>query len=32
LKMAQAAWRRSVAEHTWEKRFRKIFRQLGFKA
>lgn len=31
LKIAQAAWRRSVAEHTWEKRFRKIFRQLGFK-
>lgn len=31
LKIAQAAWRRSVAEHTWEKRFRKIFRQTGFK-
>jgi len=31
LKIAQAAWRRSVAEHTWEKRFRRIFRQLGFK-
>ncbi len=31
LKIAQAAWRRSEAEHTWEKRFRKIFRQAGFK-
>lgn len=31
LKIAQAAWRRSVAEHTWEKRFRKIFRHVGFK-
>jgi Glycosyl transferases group 1 len=30
LKIAQAAWRRSVAEHTWEKRFRKIFQQAGF--
>lgn len=32
LKIAQAAWRRSVAEHTWEHRFRKIFRAVGFKA
>jgi hypothetical protein len=31
LKIAQAAWRRSVAEHTWEKRFRKIFQHVGFK-
>lgn len=31
LKIAQAAWRRSVAEHTWEKRFRKIFQDYGFK-
>ncbi len=31
LKIAQAAWRRSAAEHTWEQRFRKIFRQAGFK-
>ena len=30
LKIAQAAWRRSVNEHTWEKRFRKIFRAAGF--
>ena len=32
LKIAQAAWRRSVAEHTWELRFRRIFRHVGFKA
>ncbi|MGD1089273.1 MAG: glycosyltransferase [Verrucomicrobiota bacterium] len=31
LKIAQAAWRRCAAEHTWEKRFRKIFQQTGFK-
>jgi hypothetical protein len=31
LKIAQAAWRRCVAEHTWEHRFRKIFQQTGFK-
>jgi len=30
LKIAQAGWRRCVAEHTWEKRFRKIFEQTGF--
>ena len=30
LKIAQAAWRRAVAEHTWEKRFRKIFQHVGF--
>jgi len=31
LKIAQAAWRRAVVEHTWEQRFRKIFEQAGFK-
>jgi hypothetical protein len=31
LKIAQAAWRRCAAEHTWEKRFRKIFQGTGFK-
>jgi hypothetical protein len=31
LKIAQAAWRRCSNEHTWEKRFRKIFRQTGLK-
>jgi hypothetical protein len=30
LKIAQAAWRRALAEHTWEHRFRKIFSQAGF--
>jgi len=30
LKIAQAAWRRSVNEHTWEWRFRKIFREIGY--
>jgi spore maturation protein CgeB len=30
LKIAQAAWRRSLNEHTWEKRFRKVFRAAGF--
>jgi hypothetical protein len=30
LKIAQAGWRRCAAEHTWEKRFRKIFEQTGF--
>ena len=30
LKIAQAAHRRCVAEHTWEKRFRKLFLELGF--
>jgi len=29
LKIAQAAWRRCGNEHTWEKRFRRIFRQVG---
>jgi hypothetical protein len=29
LKIAQAAWRRSVNEHTWERRFRKMFREIG---
>ena len=31
LKIAQAGWRRCVAEHTWEKRFREIFQRTGFK-
>jgi hypothetical protein len=30
LKIAQAAWHRCAREHTWEIRFRKIFRELGF--
>jgi hypothetical protein len=30
LKIAQAAWRRCTNEHTWEKRFRKVFRETGF--
>jgi spore maturation protein CgeB len=30
LKIAQAAFRRCAAGHTWEKRFRKIFEQTGF--
>jgi hypothetical protein len=29
LKIAQAAFRRSKAEHTWRKRFEKIFRETG---
>jgi hypothetical protein len=31
LRIAQAAHRRCLAEHTWEKRFRKLFGELGFK-
>ena len=31
LRIAQAAYRRSAAEHTWEQRFRKIFRETGLK-
>ena len=31
LKIAQAAWRRCSAEHTWEHRFRNIFQQAGFR-
>jgi hypothetical protein len=31
LEIAQAAWRRCRNEHTWEKRFRKIFIEAGFK-
>ena len=31
LKIAQAAWRRCTAEHTWELRFRRIFREVGFR-
>ena len=31
LKIAQAAWRRCAAGHTWERRFRKVFREAGFK-
>lgn len=30
LKIGQAAWNRCVREHTWEIRFRKIFKELGF--
>ena len=30
LKIAQAAWRRSGAHHTWEARFRRVFREVGF--
>jgi hypothetical protein len=30
LKIAQAAWNRSVKDHTWEKRFIKIFDESGF--
>lgn len=30
LKIAQAAWLRGNAEHTWEVRFRKLFHELGF--
>lgn len=30
LQIAQAAFRRANAEHTWEKRFRPVFRELGF--
>lgn len=30
LRIAQAAWRRCVNEHTWEKRFRGVFAQCGF--
>jgi hypothetical protein len=32
LKIAQAAFRRSLAEHTWEQRFLKIFRETGLNA
>ena len=31
LEIARAAWRRCSVEHTWEKRFRRIFREVGFK-
>jgi hypothetical protein len=30
LEIAQAAYRRCLNEHTWEKRFRKVFREMGF--
>lgn len=30
LKIAQAGWRRCAAEHTWELRFRRILREVGF--
>jgi hypothetical protein len=30
LAIAQAAYRRCLNEHTWEKRFRKAFREMGF--
>ena len=29
-RIAQAAWRRCLADHTWEKRFRDLFKQLGW--
>lgn len=29
-RIAVAAWRRCLAEHTWEKRFRDLFRHLGW--
>lgn len=28
--IARAAWRRGMAEHTWELRFRRLFREIGF--
>jgi hypothetical protein len=28
-RIAQAAWRRCLAEHTWEKRFRDLFHEVG---
>ena len=28
-RIAQAAWRRCLAEHTWERRFRDFFRRIG---
>jgi hypothetical protein len=31
LAIAQAAYRRCLAEHTWEKRFRTVFEQAGFR-
>ena len=31
LKIARAAQRRCLAEHTWEKRFRQVFKAAGFK-
>jgi hypothetical protein len=31
LKIAQAAHRRAMQEHTWETRFRNLFKELGFK-
>ena len=30
LSIAQAAWKRAHAEHTWELRFRKLFAEIGF--
>ena len=32
LQIAQAAHRRCLAEYTWEQQFRRVFRELGFKA
>lgn len=32
LRIAQAAHRRALAEHTWERRFRTLFAELGFQA
>jgi len=31
LRIAQAAHRRCAAEHTWERRFRKLFAEMGFR-
>jgi len=30
LQIAKSAWKRSLSEHTWESRFRKIFKEIGF--
>jgi len=30
-KIALAAWHRCLAEHTWEKRFRRVFGEMGFR-
>lgn len=32
LALARAAWRRCAAEHTWERRFRSVFNEIGFRA
>ena len=30
-KIAMAAWKRCIAEHTWERRFRQVFGAIGFR-